>query len=126
MPSLSEDMDLITDFLTPASLRKLTGKNLNKLDRYLLAPHASTERHYQSVVIPHLSVPTPTLLMLPGARSANARRSAGVAVPALTAIDAGLAAEVTQVNAAYFGLRRYVPTTEDFSQMPLVVTLYAD
>lgn len=119
-------MDLITDFLTPTSLRKLTGRNLSKLDRYLLAPHASTERHYQSVVIPHASVPTPTLLMLPGARSANARRSAGVAVPALTAIDAELATEVTQVKAAYFGLRRFDSTTEDFSQMPLVATIYAD
>lgn len=119
-------MDLITDFLTPASLRKLTGKSLNKLDRYVLAPHASTERHYQSVVIPHLSVPVPTLLMLPGARSANTRRSAGVAVPALTAIDADLAAKVTQVNATYFGLRRFDPMTQDFSQMPLVATLYAN
>lgn len=126
MTSLSEGMDLITDFLTPASLRKLTGKNLDKLDRYLLAPHASTERHYQSVIIAHSAIPTPTRLMLPGARSANTRRSVGLAVPELTVLDAEMAADVTQVNAAYFGLRRYDPMTFDISAMPRIVTLYAD
>lgn len=89
----------------------MKSRNWLALDHYLLAPYASTEQHYQRMVVVDPSIAEPTWLLRPGTRKVVRRNIMALIVPSLADLTYDLAVEHTHVVTDYQGLRE-LPAAE--------------
>lgn len=82
-------------------------RNWKALDHYLIAAYASTEQHFQRVVIIDPTLTGPTWLIRP--RAVTLRRSNVVALmlPRLQALSLDLARQHTGILTDYIGIRAW-------------------
>lgn len=88
-----------------ATKATMNARDWSALDHYLLAPYASTEQHYQRMVVVDPTLSEPTWLLRPGTRVVKRTNVLALIVPSLADLTYELAVTHTRVATDYMGLR---------------------
>ena len=78
-----------------------------KLDHYLIAAYASTEKHYQRIVVVDPTIAEPTWLLKPRARSCRHGNVLALLLPNLESLTVELAQTLTRMRTDYIGVREW-------------------
>lgn len=92
-----------------ATSAAMKSRRWETLDHYLIAPYASTEQHYQRIVVVDPSIAEPTWLLRAGTSKPAGRNIMALIVPDLTALTYELAAAHTRIVTDYIGVRVWSP-----------------
>ena len=87
-----------------------TGERNAQLGHFLLAPYESTEPHMQTVVLIDPTRPAAVILR-PGCRKVTRRNVLAVRLRSLDELRVGLATDLTNVTAPWFGVREWTRET---------------
>jgi hypothetical protein len=79
--------------------------DLDRIAEYAVAPYASTEAHYQHVLVVSDRVDGPTIVLKRGARTAKRCNLMCLVVPRLEDLTVELAAMLTAMHCDWFGVR---------------------